>query len=119
MTDFLKENKILAGILVVAVLLAGGYFAFFSGSGSSALLTSSTGTTQTSRVSKELLATIGNLKNINLEVDSKLFTDPAFLSLVDFHVDIPLQPVGRDNPFAPLIGGVRPTTGVSVGIPGH
>lgn len=116
MMDFLKENKMLAGILIAAVLLVGGYFAFFSGAGSSALLSSSSGTAATSQVSKELLVTIGNLKGISL--DNKLFVDEAFTSLVDFHVDIPLQPVGRDNPFQPLDGGVRPTSATGTGIPG-
>ncbi len=114
MIDFLKENKMLAGILIGGVVLVGGYFAFFSGGGSSTLLTASSGT-QTSQVSKELLATIGDLKSITL--DTSIFTDTAFLSLVDFHVDIPLQPVGRSNPFSPLIGGVR--TSGPVGIPGR
>lgn len=114
MIDFLKENKMLAGILIGGVLLVGGYFAFFSGGGSSALLTPTSGTTPSSQVSKELLATIANLKSITL--DTQLFTDEAFISLVDFHVEIPLQPVGRDNPFKPLQGGVR--SAGSAGIPG-
>ena len=116
MMDFIKENKTLAIILLVAVLLTGGYFAFFSGGGSSALLTSSGATTSTSQVSRELLATIGDLRGINL--DTKIFTDDAYTSLVDFHVDIPLQPVGRQNPFQPLQGGNRPT-GAATGIPGR
>lgn len=116
MLDFLKENKMLAGILIGAVLLVGGYFAFFSGGGSSALLSASSGTAATSQISKELLATIGNLKAITL--DTKLFEDEAFISLVDFHVDIPLQPVGRDNPFGQLNGGSRPTSAAGAGIPG-
>jgi hypothetical protein len=115
MMDFLRENKMLALILIAAVLFVGGYFAFFSGSGSSALLSSSSGTSPTSQVSTELLATISDLKGITL--NNKLFTDDAFVSLVDFHVDIPLQPVGRSNPFAPLIGGVR--ADAQVGIPGR
>ena len=115
MMDFLKENKMLAGILIGAVLLVGGYFAFFSGSGSAALLTSTSTATPTSQVSKELLATIGDLKAITL--DNSIFSDAAYTSLVDFHIDIPLQPFGRTNPFAPLVGGAR-TTGAAAGIPG-
>lgn len=116
MMDFLKENKMLAGILIGAVLLVGGYFAFFSGGGSSTLLSSSSGTTGTLQVSKELLAIIGDLKGITLDIE--LFEDDAFTSLVDFHVDIPLQPVGRDNPFEQLNGGTRPTSAAGTGIPG-
>lgn len=116
MMDFLKENKMLAGVLVVTVLFVGGYFGFFSGSGSSALLTTTSADTEASKVSTELLATIGDLKGITL--DTKLFSDPAYTSLVDFHVDIPLQPLGRNNPFSPLSGGTR-STGTDTGIPGR
>jgi hypothetical protein len=102
MLDYLKENKGLAAIVIIAVLGVGGYFAYKSSS-SDALLTSA-GPTATSQVSRELLLTIGDLKTITL-----VFSDQAFRSLVDFRVEIPLQPVGRDNPFAPLTPqGTRP-----------
>lgn len=101
MLDYFKENKGLATIVIVSVLGVGGYFAYRSGSATDALLTASGATsTPTSRVSRELLLTLGDLRSITL--DNSLFTDAAFTSLVDFRVDIPLQPVGRTNPFAPL-----------------
>lgn len=115
MMDLLKENKMLAGIVIGAIVLVGAYFAFFSGSGSSTLLSSNSGSSETSKISQELLVTIGDLKAINL--DTKIFSDPAYQSLVDFHVDIPLQPIGRDNPFAPLVGGTR--SDAPSGIPGR
>lgn len=100
MLDYFKENKGLAAIVIVAVLGVGGYFAYRS-SDTGALLTASGATsTPTSKVSRELLLTLGDLRSITL--DNSLFTDAAFTSLVDFRVDIPLQPVGRTNPFAPL-----------------
>jgi hypothetical protein len=99
MLDYLKENKGLAAIVILVVLGVGGYFAYRSSS-SDALLSSSSTATETSQVSRELLLTISDLKTITL--DNSIFTDEAFVSLVDFRVDIPLQPVGRDNPFAPL-----------------
>lgn len=99
MLDYLKENKSLAAVVIIVVLGVGGYFAYRSSSNEALL--SSTGTaTETSQVSRELLLTISDLKTITL--DNSIFTDEAFVSLVDFRVDIPLQPVGRDNPFAPL-----------------
>jgi hypothetical protein len=54
----------------------------------------------TSRISRDLIVTLSNLNTIRL--DDSIFTDPVFLSLSDFGVQIPLQPVGRRNPFAPF-----------------
>ena len=51
-------------------------------------------------VSKELLVTLTNLRTIRL--DDSIFSDPSFISLADYGVTIPPQPVGRRNPFAPL-----------------
>lgn len=111
MLDFLKENKVLTGIIVAVVLVVGGYFAYGTGS-SDELLTTTDAGTPTSQVSKELLSVLANLKSISL--DTSIFTDPAFLSLSDFGTTIPLEPVGRDNPFAPLTqSGVR--AGASTG----
>lgn len=104
MLDYLKENKGLAAIVIIVVLGVAGYFAYRS-SDNTALLSSTGMATPTSQISRELLLTIGDLKTITL--DNSIFADAAFMSLVDFRVDIPLQPVGRDNPFAPLSGGTR------------
>ncbi len=104
MMDFLKENKGLSLVIGAAVLGTFAYFIFFAGDDSAQLLTETTATS-TSQVSRELLETLADLRSIKL--DNSIFDDQAFLSLVDFRVDIPLQPVGRDNPFAPLRGGTR------------
>ena len=110
MLDFLKENKTLAGIIVAVVVVVGGYFAYNTG-GSDELLTTTTAATPTSQVSKELLSILANLKSISL--DTSIFTDEVFISLSDFGTTIPLAPVGRENPFEPLSGGVR--AGASTG----
>lgn len=110
MMDFIKENKAFAGIVVGIIVLTGGYFAY--NSGTSDELLSSTSQTSTAEVSKELLATLGNLKSLSLDVS--IFTDTAFMSLVDFGVAIPLEPVGRDNPFAPLSKSGTRTTAAPV-----
>jgi hypothetical protein len=115
MMDFIKENKMFAGIIIAVIVLVGGYFAYTSGSSSDTLLTS-TADTPTAQVSKELLATLGNLRSLSL--DTSIFTDAAFVSLVDFGTAIPLEPVGRENPFAPLSGlGTRASSSGTNGIP--
>lgn len=95
--DFLKQNKmpILIGVLLLAGLFV--YVTYFSGSSSSATLTSSdTDTT----LSQNLLVTLQNLHTIKL--DDSIFSEPAFQSLTDFGVTIPAENVGRGDPFAPL-----------------
>jgi len=55
----------------------------------------------------ELITSLTTLQTIDL--DEKLFADPAFNSLTDFGVIIPPQEVGRRNPFAPVgAGEARP-----------
>lgn len=46
----------------------------------------------------ELLTTLARLKSTKL--DTSIFSDPVFVSLRDFGVEIAPQPVGRRNPFA-------------------
>lgn len=97
MIQFLKANKMLtlggATILLAALI----YFMFFSGSPNEGAVMPENAT---DNVSRELVITLSNLNTIRL--DNSIFTDPVFLSLSDFGVQIPLQNVGRRNPFAPF-----------------
>jgi hypothetical protein len=102
--DLLKNSKILAALVLVAVL-ALGYFAY------SSLTSPAPATvTQTSPVSQNLLLALSNLHTIRL--NGSIFSDPAFQSLSDFGVVIPPEPAGRRNPFQP-IGGSVGTTGTT------
>lgn len=38
----------------------------------------------------------------SLHLDSEIFADPRFQSLEDFSQEIPDEPIGRPNPFAPV-----------------
>lgn len=49
----------------------------------------------------------------SLKLDDSIFSDPVFLSLEDFTVEIAEQPQGRINPFAPLGRESRPTVQTS------
>ncbi len=108
--NFFKTNKILTGVLVLAVF-AVLYFALYSLQSTPSLTSSD----QVSPVSQQLLVTLSNLHTIKL--DGSIFSDPAFQSLTDFGVVIPSQPAGRRNPFtsaaspAPQITTKTTTTG--------
>ena len=96
--QFFKDNK--RSIKIIAVLLCGlwVYFAYFSGGKSSnALLTSDQ---ESSPLSQDVLVTLSNLHVIKL--NPNIFSDPVFVSLTDFGVEIPQENIGRRNPFAPL-----------------
>ena len=51
---------------------------------------------------RDLVATLLQLRAVTL--DGTIFTDPAFQSLLDYGIEIVPEPVGRENPFAPLPG---------------
>lgn len=95
--QFLKDNKMYVGLIILALAGAWAYFTFFSGGGGgSAVLTTDT----SSPLSQDVLSTLSNLHTIKL--DSTIFSDPVFTSLTDYGVAIPPEAAGRHNPFAPL-----------------
>lgn len=97
MTQFLKDNKMLALGSLVVILGALVYFMFFAGPSENVAVVTQD---DSSNVSRELVITLSNLNTIRL--DASIFEDPVFISLSDFGVQIPLQNVGRRNPFAPF-----------------
>ncbi|MCK9352002.1 MAG: hypothetical protein WCT49_03880 [Candidatus Paceibacterota bacterium] len=48
----------------------------------------------------EILALLRQMENISL--DTALFSDPMFLGLSDFTVELIAEPASRPNPFAPI-----------------
>lgn len=80
------------------MLLVIAYFVMFA-KGEQPIITT-TAEDPTAEVSRDLIATLNSLNTIRL--DETLFSDPVFISLSDFGVIIPAQPIGRRNPFAPI-----------------
>jgi hypothetical protein len=54
---------------------------------------------QTTDVGLSEIKLLQQIQNIN--IDTSIFQSPDFIALQDFSVEIPTQPVGRPNPFAP------------------
>ena len=102
------SNKLLLGALAAAVLVAGVYFFFIRNKEAEgpALTTEggSVAMTASAQADRELLQLLQEMSSINLE--GSIFNDPLFRSLENFRVEPQPQPVGRENPFAP-VGGVR------------
>jgi hypothetical protein len=104
--NFLKHNLkniIIAAILGVVLVAAYYYFVGNSSSSSEPL----TVTTPSDLADSDaLLSDLGNLQQVKLNIS--VFSDPGFQALSDFNVDIPPQPIGNPDPFAPL-PGTKPT----------
>lgn len=93
-----------AGIIIVGIFVA-GYFVFIkSQNGVSLGGNVSVGVVrQTIIEGTDLTRTIKDLSALNSAIiDSVgIFQAPSFRELKDFSVEIPKEPVGRGNPFAP------------------
>ena len=104
---FLKQNKLLLGAAVLGVCALLYYFVFAADT--TPPLTETDMGAET-LVTQELLVTLSSLRSI--ELSNAIFTEPLFLSLTDFGVVIPQEPVGRRNPFLPYAGGGQTTSSI-------
>ncbi len=96
MSNLLKNLLIALGL---AVILFIGYVLFIKEGDESELSTTSF-SQEAELQTQELLATLGELESI--DVEGRVFSDPLFVSLKDFRIDLGTQADGRVNPFAPL-----------------
>lgn len=93
----LKNKMVL--LVLGGVLLAGFvWYSFLRDSGAPVLLQ----TQPASAVDSDVVTILLQLRAVSLS--GTIFTDPAFMSLLDFGSEIMPEPVGRPNPFAPLQG---------------
>lgn len=100
MLNSIKQNKILIVSLVVVAI----FFVWFSMSGkgkSTKILTSQSARTISNKKDREVLQSLEATKAIRL--NNALFKTTAFKSLVDFGQNIIPEPIGRINPFSPVV----------------
>lgn len=100
-----SKNAILA--IVIVVIVAGAVYFYFQGRGGPASGAIEV-VDQTASVGSDVDFLLNQIQE--LHIDTTLFDDPAYETLVDHEVPVPEQNVGRPNPFAP-IPGVSTTTG--------
>ena len=102
------KNLIIYGAIVL-VLGAAGFFMLNGGATSNVQLSQETSQqiSLSQQIEQELLAELLQLREIQL--DDSLFRSQTFQSLKDFSRPIVAQPVGRENPFAPIgfVEGVK------------
>lgn len=95
----LSKNLLIA--LGLALVLFVGYFVFIKSDPSDGVVLDQSQLSQEAELeTQNLLATLNELKSFNVE--GRIFTDPLFLSLKDFRVDLGTEPGGRANPFAQI-----------------
>jgi hypothetical protein len=89
----LKDNK---GTVIAVILVIIGLFVYKSFFSSSAAVDD----TATAAVGSDVIALNARLQTVTLS--QTVFTTPAYKALIDFTTPIPVQPVGRANPFDPI-----------------
>ncbi|MEK7610017.1 MAG: hypothetical protein AAB470_02770 [Patescibacteria group bacterium] len=100
-------KTIIGGVVIVgAIVLA---FYFLGPSKSTDSLISVQATPEANIASTRILNLLQQIKS--LKIDTSIFKDPAYQTLVDYTVEIPAVNVGRPNPFAPIPGFSVTTTG--------
>lgn len=100
--DFIKQHKLLTGILVV-VLVGVAWYEFSGSSGPAPVLSSTGAASSTNAEDAQLISTLLQLQTVTLS--GAILSDPGFLSLQDYTTQIISEPVGRPNPFAPISPG--------------
>lgn len=96
--NFFKNNQttlIAIGIIVLGVL---GYLFFFQNNGGSGALVTSQSDPRIVAANQEFITLFSELRRIDL--DTSIFDDEYYSSLVDFSRPVSVEAVGRDNPFA-------------------
>lgn len=99
-----KIKKIIIWVVVVLILIA-GFIVFRNRGDDGDFLTTSGGSEDEIVSGANVIGTeiIEALNQIDaLKLDTSIFDDPVFTRLRDKSQPIPPEPVGRDNPFAPL-----------------
>lgn len=104
MVDFLRNNKLILGGALIVIVAVMWYI--LAGNSNEPILQAEPATEFST--DRELVTTLLELREITLS--GVIFADPVFQGLKDIGTEIVQEPVGRPNPFAPLIGGSRATT---------
>lgn len=97
MTSLVKNGLVLIGLILVGGL---GYYLFVI-KGDSATLVGGERINDAKLTSDQFLRQLNEIKSYDLSGD--VLRDERFRSLVDFTEPIVPQPIGRENPFAPVL----------------
>lgn len=94
MLSLLKNIVIIVGLLGIAAL---GYFLYVQNETSNLATSDAEMTNKLAIEANDFLRRLNDLKAITL--DTEVFEDPRFASLIDFSTPIKTEDIGRTNPF--------------------
>ncbi|MDB5238554.1 MAG: hypothetical protein JWM46_824 [Candidatus Kaiserbacteria bacterium] len=101
--SWISQHK-LVFIVIIIVIVAGLWYGLSQGGTPAPVLstTSASGSvsSKSSPADQELVGTLLTLRAVTLS--GTIFSEQAFITLQDFGTTIVSEPIGRDNPFAPL-----------------
>ena len=101
-TESSNTKKIISGIVLLAVVAYAVYFFFFRNSAPEVILDEFGNPVAAQVVGQDLIDTLVDLQSVTLS--DKVFSTPAFMSLIDFAVELTPETPGRSNPFSPITG---------------
>ena len=100
-------TKNLLVTLVLALLIAAGYFAYQQRDATSLGFSSTRQVSENVRANTEIfIARRAILEEIT--ISQEIFEDQRFQSLESYTGSVPEQPVGRENPFLPVVPSETP-----------
>lgn len=92
-----KKQKIILGVLVVVLIFA-VYNVFFKKAEFDPELSFDSSSEIESTVGREIISTLNRLQT--LQIDPAFFESELFNSLINFHVELSPEPIGKPDPFA-------------------
>lgn len=97
-----KINKNIILIVALVVVAVVGYFIFTGGddTAEAPLVGVQAGAASTG-MAQEIVIELNRLRALQ-SINGDFFANPAFVSLRDFTQTVVPQPIGRNNPFAPI-----------------
>ncbi len=100
-----KSSKKPIIVIVIIIILALIAYFYFSGSPSDSSSTSlveqkSPESADADAAGVRVLSLLNQISS--LKIDTSIFDNPTYKSLVDYSITVPEQNVGRPNPFAPF-----------------
>ena len=100
--DFKNKKTLLitGGVVVLLIIIVWMMIGGGSGSKTDTSLVAVASDPVELIIGREMLAALDKMKSVKL--DTSFFSNPVYKSLEDFTVQIPKQPIGRRDPFAPI-----------------
>lgn len=113
----MPQNKTITVVLGALITALAVWYVFLRDTTSAPLLTTQDLTVAAGSGDREVIETLLQLRTITLA--GTILSDPAFLQLTDTGTQITPEPVGRENPFLPLLRTAATTTSSSSPVRGN